>query len=221
MKTMELTHFLNELALSWPRIASGAWLTVQVSLLSIFCGTIFGTLIGLAMQYGKLPVRIIGWTYLDFIRGTPVLVLVLASYYVFPLVGFSMGAIGAGVFALAVFCSAHVSEVVRGALSSIPPGQVEAGRSIGLTFPKILRHVLLPQALRQVIPPWVNTAVEIVKASTLLAVIGVPELLLSTQQIVSRNFLNIEFYMVAAAVYLCINYGLSTISKVIERRVAF
>lgn len=218
---MELTHFLNELALSWPRIAAGAWMTVKVSLFSIFFGTLVGTLLGLAMQYGKLPVRIIGWAYLDFIRGTPVLVLVLASYYVFPLIGFSMGAIGAGVLALAVFCSAHVAEVIRGSLSSIAPGQVEAGKSIGLTFPKILRYVLLPQALRQAIPPWVNTAVEIVKASTLLAVIGVPELLLSTQQIVSRNFLNIEFYAVAAAVYLCINYGLSKISKVIERRVAF
>ena len=157
--------------------------------------------------------------YVDIIRGTPVLVLILAAFYITPAVGLQMDAFQAGLLALSLFCGAHLGEIVRGAVQSVPHGQTEAGRSIGLTFPQILAYVILPQALRQALPPWVNTGVELVKASTLLSVIGVGELLLKTQEIVGRNFMTLEFYIVAGVLYLLINLGIETLGRNLEARV--
>src|SRR5580704_17967311 len=112
---------------------------------------------GLGLTYGGRPLRWIVRAYTDFIRGTPVLVLVLASYYVLGTIGVDLGPFEAGVLALAVFCSSHVGEIVRGALQSIAIGQTEAAKAIGLTFPQTFAYVLGPQALRQILPAWVNT----------------------------------------------------------------
>ena len=104
-----------------------------------------------------------------------------------------------------MFCAAHVGETLRGALSAIPPAQTDAARAIGLTFGQMLVYVLMPQAIRQIAPNFVNTAVEIVKASSLLSAIGVGELLLTTQEIIGRTFKTMEFYALAGGLYLLIN----------------
>ena len=85
----------------------------------------------------------------------------------------------------------------------------------------MLAHVLLPQALRSLLPPWINTCVEMVKASTLLSVIGVGELLLRTQEIIGRNFMTLQFYLLAGALYLVVNFAIEQAGKALERRVAF
>jgi polar amino acid transport system permease protein len=158
--------------------------------------------------------------YTDIIRGTPVLVLVLASYYVSAAAGVDLGPFSAGVLALAVFCSSHIGEIVRGALQAIPKGQTEAAKAIGLTFGQTFTSVLWPQALRQCLPAWVNTAAEMVKASTLLSVIGVAELLLRTQEIISRNFMSLQFYFLAGALYFIVNFGIERLGKYVERKTA-
>ncbi|EGH44591.1 amino acid ABC transporter permease, partial [Pseudomonas syringae pv. pisi str. 1704B] len=114
----------------------------------------------------------------------------------------------------------HVSEIVRGALQAIPRGQLEAGKAIGLRFNQSLRYVLLPQAMRQILPTWVNSSTEIVKASTLLSVIGVAELLLSTQQVIARTFMTLEFYLFAGFLFFLINYAIELLGRQIEKRVA-
>ena len=96
----------------------------------------------------------------------------------------------------------------------------DAGKAIGLTFYQSLGYVLLPQALRQILPTWVNSSTEIVKASTLLSVIGVAELLLSTQQIIARTFMTLEFYLFAGFLFFVINYGIELLGRHIEKRVA-
>jgi ABC-type amino acid transport system permease subunit len=126
----------------------------------------------------------------------------------------------AGVLALAIFCSSHVGEIVRGALQAIPKGQTEAAKAIGLTFTQTFTSVLWPQAMRQCLPAWVNTAAEMVKASTLLSVIGVAELLLRTQEIISRNFMSLQFYFLAGGLYFIINYGIEHFGKYVERKTA-
>jgi polar amino acid transport system permease protein len=156
----------------------------------------------------------------DFVRGTPVFVLVLASFYLLTGIGIQLTAFQAGLFALTIFCSTHVGENLRGALLSLPRGQAEAGKAIGLTFPQIFFYVLAPQALRQALPAWINTATEMVKASTLLSIIGVVELLQATREIISRNFLSLEFYFFAGLIYFLIDYGIERVSKRVERRVA-
>jgi polar amino acid transport system permease protein len=113
-----------------------------------------------------------------------------------------------------------VAEIVRGSLQAIPRGQLEAGKAIGLTFSQSLSYVLLPQALRQILPTWVNSSTEIVKASTLLSVIGVAELLLSTQQVIARNFMTLQFYLFAGFLFFVINYAIELLGRQIEKRVA-
>ena len=148
------------------------------------------------------------------------LVLILASFYILAIVGVHFSAAGAGMFALSLFCGAHFGEVVRGGLQAIPSGQIDAGRSVGLTTAQILILVLMPQALRQILPVWVNTAVEIVKASTLLSVIGVGELLLKTQEIVGRTFLTLEFYVFSGVLFFMVNFGIEQLGRLAGRRFA-
>lgn len=215
---MELGPFLNELWIVRYILLEGLWRTVSISLLAIVAGSLLGVLVGLALTYGALPLRWLMRGYTDFIRGTPVLVLVLASYYMLSTIGLQLNPFEAGVLALAVFCSSHVGEMLRGALQAIPRGQTEAAKVIGLTFHQTFIYVLAPQAIRHVLPTWVNTAAEMVKASTLLSIIGVGELLLTTQEIISRTFMSLPFYFFAGALYFVVNYGIERFGKYVERR---
>lgn len=217
---MELQHFLAELWTARWAITLGTGMTLIISALAISLGSVLGLGVGLCLTYGHWALRLPFRLYTDFIRGTPVFVLVLASYYILAVAGIQLTAFEAGIFALTVFCSSHVGEIVRGALQAIPAGQTEASLAVGLTFRQTFAYVLLPQALRQILPTWVNTATEMVKASTLLSVIGVVELLLSVQQVISRNFLSLEFYFFAGFLYFLIDYGIERAGRYAERKVA-
>jgi len=212
--------FLQQLWIARRALLDGAWLTVQISVVSIVIGTAFGVLVGLALTYGPRFLRWPTRLYVDFIRGTPVLVLVLAAFYILSVIGIQLTAVQAGIFALAVFCSSHVGEIVRGALEAIPKGQIEAAKSLGLNFRLTILLVLLPQALRQILPSWVNTGTEMVKASTLLSVIGVTELLLATKEVISRNYMSLQFYLFAAAIYFLVNFAIERLGKSLGCRMA-
>lgn len=212
--------FLYELWVSRWALLQGLGATLLLSLLAILLGTVLGILVGLVLVYGRRVSRLVVRMYVDFVRGTPVFVLVLASYYLLTQIGIQLTAFQAGLVALVVFCSTHVGENLRGALQSLPRGQTEAAKAIGLTFPQVFVYVLAPQALRQALPAWINTATEMVKASTLLSAIGVAELLLVTRQIVARNFMTFEFYLLAGLIYFLINYAIERAAKAAERRVA-
>jgi len=217
---MDFSAFLDQIWIARFAILKGLGITVSISALSIVVGSLLGVLVGLSLVYGNRALRFVVRVYTDFIRGTPVLVLVLASYYVLSTIGIELGPFQAGVLALAVFCSSHVGEIVRGGLQAIPKGQTEAAKAIGLTFRQTFAYVLWPQALRQFLPAWVNTAAEMVKASTLLSVIGVAELLLRTQEIISRNFMSLQFYFFAGFLYFVINYSIERFGKYVERKTA-
>jgi polar amino acid transport system permease protein len=217
---MDPASFLEQIWIArWP-LASGVGLTLIISFLAIVAGTILGIGVGMSLTYGALPLRWLVRAYTDFIRGTPVLVLVLASYYVLGTIGLQLGPFQAGVLALAVFCSSHVGEIVRGALQAIPKGQTEAAKAIGLTFAGTFIYVLAPQAIRQILPAWVNTAAEMVKASTLLSIIGIGELLLSTQEVIARTFMSLPFYFLAGTLYFLINFGIESLGRLVERKMA-
>jgi polar amino acid transport system permease protein len=216
----DLAAFFEQIWIARLVLMKGLGLTIAISLLSIIAGSVLGVLVGLGLTYGNRLLRLVIRTYTDFVRGTPVLVLVLASFYILSTVGIELSAFQAGVLALAIFCSSHVGEIVRGALQAVPAGQTEAAKAIGLTFGQTFTSVLWPQALRQILPTWVNTAAEMVKASTLLSVIGVAELLLRTQEIISRNFMSLQFYFLAGLFYFAINYGIERLGKYVERKTA-
>lgn len=216
-----MSSFLNELWIARYPLLGGLLQTIGTSAASIVLGTLLGIVVGLLLVYAPRFARWICRIYIDIMRGTPVLVLIFAAFYMPSVIGLKLGAVPAGIIALTFFCGAHVAEILRGALQSIPRGQTEGARSIGLTFPQTLSYVLLPQAMRSILPTWINTAVEIVKASTLLSAIGVGEIMLKAQEIISRNFMSMQFYLFAGAIYLILNFGIERFGKAIERRVAF
>jgi polar amino acid transport system permease protein len=217
---MEFTDFLDQAWASRNLILVGLGRTILISGIAIGGGTILGVVVGILLTYGNIAIRFIVRIYTDFLRGTPVFVLILACFYILSVAGVDLTAFQAGTFALTLFCSSHVGEIVRGALKAIPVGQTEAARSIGLTFPQIFTNVLMPQAMRQILPTWVNTATEIVKASTLLSIIGVIELLLTIQQIISRTFMTLEFYFLAGVLYFVVDFAIERAGRYFERRVA-
>ncbi|MBL8598271.1 MAG: amino acid ABC transporter permease [Devosia sp.] len=201
-------------------LLGGLATTVLVSLLAVLAGTLLGVVVGLVLSYLRGPLNWLVRLYVDFIRGTPVLVLILASFYVLGTVGWKLNALQAGVLALAIFCSSHVGEIVRGALGAVARGQTEAARTLGLSIPLTFALILLPQAARIALPAWVNTAAEIVKASTLLSIVGVAELLLATQEVIARSFMGLPFYVFAGAVYFAVNFAIERLGKALERRLA-
>ena len=195
--------------------------TIELSLLAIVIGTTIGCFGGITLQYGIWPLRFLLRIYVDTLRGIPVLVLILASYYGLSIVKIDINAFTAGVVALGGFCGAHVCELVRGALSSIPLNQADAGKAIGLGPIQRFYYVILPQALRRMLGPWVNTAVEMVKGSSLLAIIGVVELLLATQQVIARTYIVIPFYLMACIIYLVLNFLVAQAAALIEHRFSY
>ena len=206
---------------SWPLIMAGLKVTIQVSMLVLFIGTVLGTGGGLLLLYGPRPIRWLVRIYVDIIRGIPLLVLLFATFYGLPAVGMQISALIAAVIALSAFCGAHVSEVIRGGIDSIPRGQTDAGKAIGLTFFQRMRYVIFPQAISRILPPWVNTAVEMVKASSLISLLSVVDLMLSIQQIVGRTRQTLLLYAVAAILYFVINYAISTVGLILEERYSY
>lgn len=201
-------------------LLNGLLVSLIISALAILFGSLLGTVVGLSLTYSGWVCRAASRGYTDFIRGTPVLVLILACFYISSGIGLDLGPATAGTLALCLFCSAHVAEMVRGAFQAIPRGQTEAAKAIGLTNLHVFWDVLAPQALRQILPVFVNIATEIVKLSTMVSIIGVADLLLKTQEIISRTFLSLEFYVLAGLVYFLINFAIERVGRHLERKIA-
>ena len=206
---------------SWPLIMVGLKVTFQVSMLVLLIGTVIGLAGGISLLYGPRPLRWFVRVYVDIVRGIPLLVLLFATFYGLPALGAQVSALMASIIALSAFCGAHVSEVIRGGIDSIPKGQTDAGKAIGLNFLQRLQYVIFPQAISRILPPWVNTAVEMVKASSLISLLSVVDLMLSIQQIVGRTRQTLLLYAVAALLYFVINYTISTVGLILEERYSY
>lgn len=199
-------------------VGRGLAVTLLVSVSVLMLGTILGAGGGLCLLYGARPLRLAARFYADTLRGVPQLVLIFAIFYGFPALGLRVSAVAAGILALSLFCGAHVAEIIRGAVASIPRGQMDAAMGIGLTFRQRLRHVIFPQAMGRILPAWVNTAVEIVKSSSLVSLVSVVDLTMAVQQIVGRTREALLFYALAAALYFIINFSMSLAGQRLEKR---
>jgi polar amino acid transport system permease protein len=204
-----------------PFVTKGLWVTIEVSLTVVALSLAFGVALGLALVYGPLPLRLLVRAFSDVIRGIPVLVLIFAVYYVLPPLGLNLANTTSAVAALAMFSTAQVIEVTRGAIQSIHHGQMEAATAIGLRFGQRLLWVILPQAARRFLPPWINSVTEAVKGSALVSLVGVVDLMLAIQQVIGRIYEPLPLYLLGAAIYFTINYTLSTLSRRLEARFAF
>ena len=203
---------------SLPSVLSGLLVTLEVSLLVVLGGLLLGLLLGAALEFAPRPVAWLARALVDIVRGLPILVLIFFIYYVLPAVGIDFGNLGAAVAALTLFNGSQVAEIARGSLVSIQRGQFEAGRAIGLRFPQVLLWVIVPQAVRRFLPPWVNAVTDAVKGSALVSLVGVVDLMQSIQQVIGRTYEPMPLYLLGAAIYIAINYTLSQTSRVLESK---
>ncbi|MFI5258861.1 MAG: amino acid ABC transporter permease [Candidatus Limnocylindrales bacterium] len=202
----------------FPQFVSGTQLTLFFSA----GGLLLAVVIGLFATLGRLSrlrlLRATSRAYTDLIRGTPLLVQIFFIYFGLPQFGLTLSAPEAGVVAMGVNSGAYVGEIFRGGIQSIDPGQMEAARSVGMSYPLAMRRVVLPQAIRRIIPALTGEATNLVKGTSLLAVISIGELTRVAQLITGNTFRPFEAYTGIAVVYFVINFALSQASILLERR---
>ena len=199
----------------------GLVMTLLVSVSVMLVGLVVGLFGGLALLYGPLPLRMVVRGYVDFVRGTPLLVLIFLIFYGIPAVGIPVPNFVAAVISLGAFAGAHISEVVRGGIGSIPRGQTDAAMALGMTFWSRMTHVVMPQAFARILPPLVNTTVEVIKGSSLVSLVSIVELTLATEQVVQRVQRPVPLYVTAALLYFVVNFLVSSGGRRLERRFAY
>jgi His/Glu/Gln/Arg/opine family amino acid ABC transporter permease subunit len=201
-----------------PLLARGTLVTLQISLIAGVLACILGFALGLCALSHVAVVRWMVSAYVDFVRGTPLLIQVFLVFFALPVIGIRFDEIWAGIIALAINTAAYIAETVRGGVGSIERGQTEAARSIGMFQAQILIYILLPQALRPMVPPLTNELISMTKNTSLLSVISVYELTRAGQAIISVHFVPFEIYLLLALYYYVLIKMLTWLSRWVERR---
>ncbi|MDH3567129.1 MAG: ABC transporter permease subunit [Desulfobacteraceae bacterium] len=208
-------------------LMQGLWLTLKVSIIAIFFGILIGLFTGIARISSNPALKWSAITYIEIIRGSPLLVQIFIWYFVLGTLLNNLLAkrgidqippLWFGVAALACFTGAYVAEMVRAGIQSIHRGQTEAARSLGMTYVKSMRHVILPQALRRILPPLAGQFISLIKDSSLLGIIAIRELTKATREVVTTSLQPFELWFVCALLYLVLTFSLSMMLQYLERR---
>jgi polar amino acid transport system permease protein len=208
-------------------LAQGMWITLKVSLYSIIFGILIGLIGGIARISSNPALKWSSITYIELIRGSPLLVQIFIWYFVLATLfnellkkyGFTeIPAIWYGIAALSCFVGAYVTEIVRAGIQSIHRGQIEAARSLGMTGAQSLRYIILPQALRRILPPLAGQFISLIKDSSLLGMIAIRELTKATREAITVSLQPYEFWFLCAALYLVLTFSLSMFVQYLERR---
>ena len=203
-----------------PFLVKAAVVTIQLSLVSIIIGMVFGLLIAL-MRISKIKIlSYVAQFYIWIIRGTPMLVQLFLVYFGLPQIGIELTPFISSVIALGLNAAAYIAEIYRGGIMSVPIGQMEAAESLGMRYPVIMKKIILPQALRVSVPSLGNQAVMMLKDSSLASLVTVSELMMVSQRFAATNYAFIEFYIVAAGFYLVMTTIFTFILNKIERRMS-
>ncbi len=201
-------------------LTQAAGTTLAVSLAGIALGFVIGAAVCIARLSRKAWLARLGGVYVSVFRGVPLLVLLLFIYYFLAKFGVDVPALAAAIGGLALSSGAYQSEILRGALAATPPGQAEAAVALGFTSAEIWRRILLPQALRISIPPLINEFILLLKASSLVSVVGIAELTRVSMNIASLTYRPLEAYVGGGLFYLAINLCLAALGALAERRLA-
>ena len=208
-------------------VLQGVWITLTVSLFSIIFGIIIGIIGGLARIADNPALKWSAITYVELIRGSPLLVQIFIWYFVLGtminqlLASFNIREIPSiwyGVASLACFTGAYVTEIVRAGIQSIHRGQMEAARSLGMTYPQSMRYIIMPQALRRILPPLAGQFISLIKDSSLLGIIAVRELTKATREVITTQLNPFEMFFTCAILYLVLTFALSMFVQYLERR---
>ncbi|MGY2572997.1 amino acid ABC transporter permease [Vibrio sp. C8] len=200
-------------------IAHGLWVTVEISFISLIFAVLLGLVFGLMRVSKNQVARNLSLTYVELIRGTPLLVQIFIVYFFIGTV-LDFDRFTAGVVALSVFTGAYVAEIVRAGIQAIPTGQMEAARSLGMTYPKAMRYIILPQALKRTLPPLAGQFINLIKDSSLVSVISITDLTKAGREVVSGSFAPFEVWFTVAALYLLVTGTLSWAIQRLEKRLS-
>ena len=204
-----------------PFLLQGLRVTLQTAALVILGGTVFGVGLGI-LRTSRLPVaRQAAFAYIEFIRGTPLLVVLFVVYFGLPpVIGYRLRAYEAAVAGFTLFIGAYIAEDYRSGLASVPPGQIEAGLASGLSRGRVLRSIVLPQAVRRMIPALFSQFVRLLKFTAVASVIGVMEFTGAAMTVNAREFQPLPILATLAATYLVVCYLLSQVGRWLNRRYA-
>lgn len=194
--------------------------TLLISVGGIALGLVIGTLICAARLSSSPALRRFGAVWVSFLRGVPLLVQLLVFYYSLPLIGLDVPAMVAAVVTVGICASAYISEIWRGAINALPRGQAEAAVAIGMTPRDVWARVILPQAVTMSLPALINELILLVKASSLVSVVGILEITRASQAQAATTFRPLEVYLAAACIYLLINLCLAALGRWLEHRTA-
>jgi His/Glu/Gln/Arg/opine family amino acid ABC transporter permease subunit len=213
--------FLELLQESLPMFMRGMLLTLELSIVSLIIAMFIGLGSCLMNISKNRIVQGISQCYINIIRGTPLLVQTFFIYFgVTKALGFTMTAMTAGIVALSLNAGAYLSEIFRGGIEAVPHGQMEAARSLGLSYRAAMIRIVLPQALRIVIPSVVNQCIITIKDTSIISVIGLAELTMVGAQIIARTFRSFEVWICIGVLYFVIIYALTKLSRFVEKRLS-
>ena len=207
----------------------GLWITLQISVIATILGVIIGIIGGLARISSNPALRWTSIIYVEIVRGSPLMVQILIWYFVLGtvinqlLAAYGLGRLPAfwyGVASLACFAGAYVTEIVRSGIQSIHRGQTEAARSLGMSYAQSMFHIILPQALRRILPPLAGQFISLIKDSSLLGMIAIRELTKAAREAVTVSLQPFEVFFLAAALYLVLTFTLSMLVQRLEKRMA-
>ncbi|MBK8184145.1 MAG: ABC transporter permease subunit [Candidatus Competibacteraceae bacterium] len=197
----------------------GLWVTIWISFVSGFIGLFIGLITGLCRLSPNPTLRGLAVFYIELIRGTPLLVQIFIFYFFIGTV-LNLDRIVAGIGALALFVGAYTAEIIRAGIQSIAKGQSEAARSLGMTAAQTMTHIVLPQALKRVLPPLAGQFINLIKDSSLVSVIAITDLTKSGREIITSSFATFEIWFTVALLYLVVTSLLSQLLFWLERRFA-
>ena len=173
---------VDVLVRTFPLLMKGLWVTVKLGAASIVAGLILGLALALVRLYSKRPFRLLARIYIDVFRSIPLLVLLIIVYYALPFVGIRLSAFFSALAALSVVSAAYTAEIFRAGIEAIPKGQFEASGALGLSYRHMMVDVILPQAIKIVIPPLTNNSINVIKDTALASVVAMPDLLKQATQ---------------------------------------
>jgi polar amino acid transport system permease protein len=204
---------------SFPLLLQGALVTLQITALAVGLGLVLGLIAALA-QLSKLGIlRILAKVYVDFIRGTPLLVQIFIIYFALPvIIGHRIDPFVAAVAACSINSGAYVAEIFRAGIQSIEQGQMRAGLSLGMTWAQTMRFIILPQAFKRIIPPLGNEFIAMLKDSSLVSVIGFEELTRSGQLVIAETYGSLEIWTAVALLYLVMTLTITRLVGYLEKR---
>ena len=212
--------FFGLLKDSMPSLMKGLQMTLILTVVSLIIASILGIIFGLLRVVKNKMLRAIGTIYVDIFRGTPLIVQAFFIYFGIPAaLDFRISAIAAGLITLSLNAGAYMAEIVRGGIESVDKGQMEAARSLGLPYSKAMRKVVLPQAIRLMIPSFINQFIITLKDTSILSIIGINELTQSGKIIIARNLESFQMWLIVGAIYFIIIMILTKVSNIMERRI--